>query len=1036
MVLKLVDENATAETASLYAYLKNTSGKGLLFGHQHETTQGITITNEEIATLEASDTKNSVGDYAAIYGWDTLSIVLPKREGDITAHAKAAHKRGGIVTISTHFDNPKTGKDAWDNTSAVKEAMPGGSGNSKYNGYLDQVADWANGLKDDSGKPIPVLFRILHENTGSWFWWGAAQSTPTEYINLYRYTVEYLRDVKKVRNFLYVYSPNAGMGGKAETFLERYPGDAYVDVLGLDSYGPAENNDSWLNTIVQDSAMIVKLAEARGKVAALSEVGIQEGDIRAGKKDPDWYTTLLAKLKADEHASKIAYMLVWRNGLPDHFWVPVTTGDAATLADFKAFHADPYTLFNADVKDAYTLPTQVEDAATLAYFVWPTDLLQVKPDQTDAKIRVSLVDAATPTSVKVALTDYQDASVPAQTIDLTLGTDGYYAADLMPNLLTENRIYKLSLAVASSDNLAEQSVRILVPKNEAKDPSLVDNFEGYYALDDLLANSFAISGDPSKITLGKDGDKNGGSFGGLFQYSIGAAGYTGTGKSLGDVDWSTYNTLNLWVKPDGKAQLMVIQLVANGVYWEAYRFLGAPAEPVKASSINPKAPETDIPVIASAGEIQIPFGEFVIAPWDNKTGKLNASKIGRFSIYINGHPKGTTLTDGTLALDDIKATKVDGNGDFGPPPPVSEILFDFPDEASVKAWSTGIWGGAMPLVLSHDATNNAMDIAPSWAAPGNKFGIYTGANNLDLVGATVSVDVWIPQAYVTDGKLGMKVFVKDANWTWGNFPWVSSAALKGDAWNTLTYKVESAASFDWVAADTFTPVGIREMGIEIDANQKPIEVVGNIKLDNFKIVLKGGQVVTPVEPTPVEPAPVDLPALASPQTTSFAAAADITGWEVQTWAGTGTAALSFSETPAGLSLAPTWAAVTDKFGLQGNLPAAVNLKNTTVTVKVFVPAAYVTDGKMNLSVFVKDEKWRYGKLKTVNTASLTPDAWNTITATGMTSATDLEYTDAKFHIGNVRAIGLEVDAGSKPIDVVGNLLINDITIAPPAPVTE
>ena len=38
-----------------------------------------------------------------------------------------------------------------------------------------------------------------------------------------------------MHNFLYAFSPDCGFTTEAE-YLERYPGDKYVDVVGMDNY--------------------------------------------------------------------------------------------------------------------------------------------------------------------------------------------------------------------------------------------------------------------------------------------------------------------------------------------------------------------------------------------------------------------------------------------------------------------------------------------------------------------------------------------------------------------------------------------------------------------------------------------------------------------------------------------------------------------------------------------------------------------------------------------------------------------------------
>jgi len=376
--INIVDKQATFETRSLFAFMQAQRKQSIMFGHQHETTQGLTITSTDGTQ---SDTFNAVGDFAAVYGWDTLSIITPKQEGDVVEQIKKAYARGGIITVSSHFDNPLTDKQkgvwpvgtSWDKTPAVVAALPGGEANAVYNGYLDQLADWANNLKDDNGKLIPIIFRILHENTGSWFWWGDEQSTPAQYQKLYQYTVEYLRDTKGVRNFLYAYSPNNFWEVTEANYLERYPGDAYVDVLGFDSYGEADNNENWFKNVVANAALVARMAEERGKIPVISEIGIRAPDVEAGKYDNQWYRKLIAGLKADVDARTISFLLTWRNapeGVPGpdgknvpHYWVPTNREENinnGTLEDLREFYNDDFTAFNRDIPGVYTIETSVK----------------------------------------------------------------------------------------------------------------------------------------------------------------------------------------------------------------------------------------------------------------------------------------------------------------------------------------------------------------------------------------------------------------------------------------------------------------------------------------------------------------------------------------------------------------------------------------------------------------------------------------------------------------------------------------------------
>lgn len=81
-----------------------------------------------------------------------------------------------------------------------------------------------------------MIFRPYHEFDGDWFWWGRSHCTIDEFKTLWRFTVAYLRDSLEVHNFIYAFSPDNKFNTESE-FLERYPGDEWVDMVGMDNYG-------------------------------------------------------------------------------------------------------------------------------------------------------------------------------------------------------------------------------------------------------------------------------------------------------------------------------------------------------------------------------------------------------------------------------------------------------------------------------------------------------------------------------------------------------------------------------------------------------------------------------------------------------------------------------------------------------------------------------------------------------------------------------------------------------------------------------
>lgn len=354
-----VDSLATPETRALLANLHRTAAeRRILFGHQDPTAYGVGWRPSPGEPVDSFETKADVyrvyGDFAAVYGWGVDDPAFVARNIDdidwdvMRELVIRGYRRGGIHVFSWHGANPKTGTNAWDTTRVVADLLPGGALHDTLKARLDGIAGYLDSLQDGPTK-IPVIFRPYHEHNGSWFWWGARFSTPEEYKALWRFTVEYLRDAKGLHHVLYAYSPDR-FGGEAD-YLERYPGDEYIDILGLDDYWDFYGPGRTPAMFTAQMAIVARLALERNKVAALTESGLER------IPNPTWFTgVLLDALKADSMASRIAFAMMWRNDRPEHHYVPYP-GHAAE-ADFRAFLDDPMILTERELPPMYVMPTR------------------------------------------------------------------------------------------------------------------------------------------------------------------------------------------------------------------------------------------------------------------------------------------------------------------------------------------------------------------------------------------------------------------------------------------------------------------------------------------------------------------------------------------------------------------------------------------------------------------------------------------------------------------------------------------------------
>ena len=346
----LVDMHATAKTQALFHCMMTNLGKGIMVAHQDDAAYGHTWYGK----AGGSDVKEVTGDYPAIAGWELghLEIGSPYNLDsvyftDMKRLIREVYDRGGINTISWHGDNIVTGKNAWDcgQDSVVRSILPGGNNHTKFLTWLDRLSVFFHDLKDEKGELIPVIFRMFHEHTGSWFWWGAKQCTPDEYNELYRMTVKYLRDTKHVHNLLYAFSP-ADVTTEQE-YLLRYPGDDWVDILGFDTYAfgtGRKDIDLYKQKMTAGLSIVTKYAAKTGKIPVMAETGME------GIKLTDYFTRILLPTI---QPYKISYILFWRNAFnnPNHFYVPYA--GHASADDFKKFTDTPGIILNKEISSMY-----------------------------------------------------------------------------------------------------------------------------------------------------------------------------------------------------------------------------------------------------------------------------------------------------------------------------------------------------------------------------------------------------------------------------------------------------------------------------------------------------------------------------------------------------------------------------------------------------------------------------------------------------------------------------------------------------------
>ncbi len=130
---------------------------------------------------------------------------------------------------------------------------------------VDKISDRFLNLQDSG---VAVLWRPLHEAAGGWFWWGVGGSDC--YKKLYQLVFDRMYE-KGVRNAIWIWNierdPAIGYDVTALN-ADWYPGDEYVDIIGVDIYnnsGDNKSNMGYFNKIIEEMGT--------KKILALTENG-------------------------------------------------------------------------------------------------------------------------------------------------------------------------------------------------------------------------------------------------------------------------------------------------------------------------------------------------------------------------------------------------------------------------------------------------------------------------------------------------------------------------------------------------------------------------------------------------------------------------------------------------------------------------------------------------------------------------------------------------------------------------------------------
>jgi mannan endo-1,4-beta-mannosidase len=180
---------------------------------------------------------------------------------------------------------------------------------------------------------LPVAISFGHEMNGHWYPWGTTRTDPADFVRAWRHVHDVFLDVGAT-NVIWVWSPNVVNPVPRVPLQPLYPGDAYVDWIGVVGYYTDSGASTFQTLFGPTTAALRRFTR---KPILIAETAAQPGP----RKPRD-----VADLFAGVAASPDVVGFVWFDIVKRADWR--VASDPAALAAFRRGAASD--LFGFDVK--------------------------------------------------------------------------------------------------------------------------------------------------------------------------------------------------------------------------------------------------------------------------------------------------------------------------------------------------------------------------------------------------------------------------------------------------------------------------------------------------------------------------------------------------------------------------------------------------------------------------------------------------------------------------------------------------------------
>jgi beta-mannanase len=188
------------------------------------------------------------------------------------------------------------------NSSGQPQGNLAAGASGRYNGYFTKLADRLVARGEST-----AYLRLGWEFDGNWFPWQAqSPAAEAEYASYFRQIVTSMRSVPGAA-FKFVWNPDASaFVSQGYSVTAAYPGNSYVNVIGLDLYDwywgtPKTPQAAWKDTFLPQLSAAESFAQSQGKPIAFDEWSVVTTNLHGFGDDPYYINHIINWMKSPSH---------------------------------------------------------------------------------------------------------------------------------------------------------------------------------------------------------------------------------------------------------------------------------------------------------------------------------------------------------------------------------------------------------------------------------------------------------------------------------------------------------------------------------------------------------------------------------------------------------------------------------------------------------------------------------------------------------------------------------------------------------------